>query len=236
MKSTRGFLSMETRCLVKERQGNVCSICGEDSMLELDHIKPLRLGGTDDLSNVHAICTACHLTKTYQEDLLGKVKFDPLVSVLNSHVHDSFHMSTKTPQCVLPLRELKGYAVEIDAVRSRRNALYQNEHPLPVYNVFDEITPAVQGRLADYAFVDKGDVAWGTGLLAMRFLPYTGARWYWKAAVQDRLDRQIVTWEDIKLSLAAAAHLPADTLRTAFETMESSLHIVLTCCGAAWDG
>ena len=102
--------------------------------------------------------------------------------------------------------------------------------------MFDEITPAVQGRLADYSFVDKGDVAWGTGLQAMRFLPYTGARWYWKAAVQDMLDRQIVTWGDIKLSLTAAAHLPADTLRKAFETMESSLHTVLTFCDAEWDG
>ena len=129
MKSTRGVLSMDTRCLVKERQGNFCSSCGEDRMLELDQIKPLRLGGADDLSNVHAICTACHLTETNQEELLGKVNYGPLVSVLNSHVHGSFHLNIKTPQCVLPLSELKGYAVEIDAVRSRRNALYQNEHP-----------------------------------------------------------------------------------------------------------
>lgn len=50
------------------------------------------------------------------------------------------------------------------------------------------------------------------------------------------LDRQIVTWGDIKLSLTAAAHLPADTLRKAFETMASSLHTVLTFCDAAWDG
>ena len=174
------------------------------------------------------------LQKTYQEDLLGKANYDPLVSVLNSHVHDSFHLSTKTPQCVLPFRELKGYAVEIDAVRSRRNALYQNKHPFPVDNVFDEIAPAVQGRLADYSFVDNGDVAWCTVLQSMRFLPYTGARWYWKAAVQDMLDRQIVAWEDMKLSLTAAAHLPADTLRKAFESMESSLQTVLTFCDAAW--
>ena len=54
--------------------------------------------------------------------------------------------------------------------------------------------------------------------------------------MQDLLDRQIVTWEDIKLSLTAAAHLPADTLRKAFETMESSLQTVLTLCDAVWDG
>ena len=217
---------MESRCLAKERQGNLCSICGADRMRALDHIKPLRLGGTDDLSNLHAMCTACHFATTYQEDLLGKANYDLRVSVLNSDVHDSFHLSTKTPQCARPLRELKGYAVEIDAVRSRRNASYQNEHPLPVYNVFDEITPAVQGRLADYSFVDKGVVAWGTGPHAMCLRPYTGARWYWKAAVQDMLDRQIIAWEDSKLSLTAAMHKPAGTLREAFETMGNSLHTI----------
>ena len=50
------------------------------------------------------------------------------------------------------------------------------------------------------------------------------------------LDHQIVTWGDIKLSLTAAAHLPADTLRKAFETMKSALQTVLTFCDAAWDG
>ena len=98
------------------------------------------------------------------------------------------------------------------------------------------MSPAVQGRLADCAFVNKGGVAWGMGLQAMRILPYTGARWYWKAAVQDMLDSQLVIWEDIKLSLTAAAHLPADTMRTAFETMASSLQTVLTFCDAAWGG
>ena len=101
-------------------------------MLDLDHIKLFRLGGTGGLSNTHAICTAGHLTKTYQENLLDKVNYGPLVRVLNSHVHDIFHLSTKTPQRVLPLCELKGYAVEIDAVRSRCNAMYQNEHPLSI--------------------------------------------------------------------------------------------------------
>ena len=50
------------------------------------------------------------------------------------------------------------------------------------------------------------------------------------------LDRQIVIWEELKLSLTAAAHLPADTLRKAFETMASSLQTVLAFCDAAWGG
>lgn len=40
--------------------------------------------------------------------MLGKIRDGPLVSVLNPHEYGSFHMSTQTPQCVMPLRELNG--------------------------------------------------------------------------------------------------------------------------------
>lgn len=83
MKGTRGIISMDTNCHLKERQRIVCRNCGEEGVLELGHVKPLRTGGTDYLSNMSAICTACHLAKTYQEDMLGKAKYGPQVRVLN---------------------------------------------------------------------------------------------------------------------------------------------------------
>lgn len=35
--------------------------------VELDHCKPLHLGGADDESNFAAMCRACHLDKTLRE-------------------------------------------------------------------------------------------------------------------------------------------------------------------------
>eukprot|EP00973_Karenia_brevis_P069857 9712684-Karenia_brevis.AAC.1 len=77
----------------------------------------------------------------------------------------------------MTLRRVQTSFLEIDAVKSRRNALVQNQDPLPIFCVLDAIRP-VSGpeQLSDYMFVDKHVVDWGTGLHATRFLPYTGAR------------------------------------------------------------
>ncbi|MBJ6623600.1 HNH endonuclease [Streptomyces sp. DHE17-7] len=43
------------------------------SMLDVDHIKPLALGGEDVEGNVQALCKACHKTKTAMD--FGKRPF-----------------------------------------------------------------------------------------------------------------------------------------------------------------
>ncbi len=51
-----------------KRDKYTCQVCcrvgGE---LELDHILNVARGGTDDDSNLQAICTACHKPKTHAE-------------------------------------------------------------------------------------------------------------------------------------------------------------------------
>ncbi|WP_443334423.1 HNH endonuclease [Streptomyces sp. MMBL 11-1] len=43
------------------------------SQLDIDHIKPLALGGEDVESNVQALCKRCHKTKTAMD--FGKRPF-----------------------------------------------------------------------------------------------------------------------------------------------------------------
>lgn len=57
----------------RERQGCLnrakgrCERCGKPGKLEVDHIVPLRDGGTNTRSNLQALCSTCHNAKT-QED------------------------------------------------------------------------------------------------------------------------------------------------------------------------
>lgn len=127
------------------------------------------------------------------------------------------------------MRELKGNAVAIGTMSSRRNALYHNEHSLPAFNALDEVILAQEGRVAD-------SIDWGTGLSALRRLPYRGTLWYWKKAMQEMRRRQVITWADMKLSLNASAHLPASALKTVFELMESTLHQTVSLCNTSWVG
>ena len=41
-----------------------CRACGQAPATEVDHIKPKSIGGTDDRSNLQALCSPCHRSKT----------------------------------------------------------------------------------------------------------------------------------------------------------------------------
>ena len=55
-----------------------CAIAGRvKAAVELDHIKPLHQGGTDDDANLQGLCVECHRIKTATErGLRSRAKFD----------------------------------------------------------------------------------------------------------------------------------------------------------------
>ena len=50
----------------------LCAECLEHSLTvpaeEVDHIKPKRMGGTDEWDNLQPLCKTCHSVKTERED------------------------------------------------------------------------------------------------------------------------------------------------------------------------
>ena len=56
-----------------------CEACGfvpvHSSQIDLDHIIPRRLGGTDEKSNIQRLCANCHRLKTAMD--LGFVPLNP---------------------------------------------------------------------------------------------------------------------------------------------------------------
>ncbi|NDD65826.1 MAG: HNH endonuclease, partial [Acidobacteria bacterium] len=61
------------RAAVRNRQDGKCACC-QDSIVkifEVDHIKPLCQGGSNDLSNLQALCKQCHAHKTQLEERNG---------------------------------------------------------------------------------------------------------------------------------------------------------------------
>lgn len=56
------------RKAVTKRDGWRCVACGKGTNTgEVDHITPLRKGGSDDLSNLQYLCKPCHAAKTAKE-------------------------------------------------------------------------------------------------------------------------------------------------------------------------
>lgn len=57
-------LAKEVRAAVLLRDGETCRYCGTtDGPWHIDHVHPVRLGGTDALENLTVACAPCNLSK-----------------------------------------------------------------------------------------------------------------------------------------------------------------------------
>lgn len=67
-KSKREVIASSVKNEIINKQNNSCNICKE--MLndyEIDHIRPLSNGGSNDIKNLQALCVECHKNKTLNE-------------------------------------------------------------------------------------------------------------------------------------------------------------------------
>ena len=63
--------SREDRFRISQRQGNRCAYCGKGldmASLHIDHIIPVRAGGTTHYGNLQAVCPVCNVRKGSQTD------------------------------------------------------------------------------------------------------------------------------------------------------------------------
>lgn len=70
-KEFRKGISLSRRYEIYKRDNFRCSICGETakgSRLVIDHIVPIVHGGTDELSNLRVLCSACNFGKKLYEN------------------------------------------------------------------------------------------------------------------------------------------------------------------------
>lgn len=67
----RRSLDERTRARILRRDGHTCYQCG-DTASQVDHITPVREGGTDDDNNLAAICTRCHGAKSSAEGVRAR--------------------------------------------------------------------------------------------------------------------------------------------------------------------
>jgi 5-methylcytosine-specific restriction endonuclease McrA len=59
----RAAIPKEAREAVFDRDGRACIECGTTERLTIDHIAPVSLGGSDDISNLQTLCGSCNSRK-----------------------------------------------------------------------------------------------------------------------------------------------------------------------------
>lgn len=70
-KQSKGYISGTLRYEVLKRAKRRCELCGiSDDIkgLEIDHIIPRKFGGSDDISNLQALCYSCNSMKGARDD------------------------------------------------------------------------------------------------------------------------------------------------------------------------
>lgn len=65
-------LDTATKNTVKRRDGNRCVICGSTVKLEVDHMRGLQNGGSNEPSNLATLCDDCHTEKTRMDNSLRR--------------------------------------------------------------------------------------------------------------------------------------------------------------------
>lgn len=70
-KSTKRAVSESIKKMVAANQQWKCSQCGMilSASYEIDHIKPLYMGGSNEIGNLTAMCRNCHGNKTLSDKL-----------------------------------------------------------------------------------------------------------------------------------------------------------------------
>ena len=157
--------------------GRRCNLCGcTGATMEVDHVAPLCVGGSNELENLQIICSSCHTQKTNIEGLSFVEDEHPLLSRFSLETYKAFVESPKPPQLVANMHEREEGGIGIDIIRCRFNSFVETDHELPIFAPTDEIKVAVQGTLGDYNWVDLGEL--GPHQSPATVVPYTGARWY----------------------------------------------------------
>jgi 5-methylcytosine-specific restriction protein A len=78
-KTPRILIPAAVRNYVFQRDGHRCQSCGKTgkkAKLQVDHIVPLAKGGSNDLSNLQALCAHCNQRKCDRIDLRFQRRFE----------------------------------------------------------------------------------------------------------------------------------------------------------------
>jgi 5-methylcytosine-specific restriction enzyme A len=202
IKFTKEFKEMVLEKSKKKCAG--CKCCLKAKKYDIDHIRPLANGGTNQIDNLQALCKSCHQDKTANEHEQGQyVKFSDTESCFNNTVQEIMNSALSHAYAfVEPIREpTKGKKLfTIDINKCRRNILLNHKHDYCIFNVMDEPEEYNQSKIIEGLYYIETD----------SYFPLRGNGWYYHSLVQYCLDNNIITKNNIKYVIYSSSTVKHD--------------------------
>lgn len=106
-----------------------CVYCGATDKLTVDHVKPRKLGGTNDLNNLQCLCSSCNSSKKAEYNRFDEIHSD----LLTEDLETIFTKYAHNEQFYL-LNKINRRTVSIDINRSYPAGLTENTEPWCRFN------------------------------------------------------------------------------------------------------
>ena len=211
----------EDRDAILKRFKNKCNECDEviDGRFEIDHIKPIAQGGTNDDDNLQVLCRSCHKNKSQIEKEDGSyIKIIDTESSFNNQVQElmdsdlSFRYAFIEHQKPLPpsdqdikpsdLMRAAAYKKEgkifnLDINKCRKNNLYYSKYNLPTFSVMDSIKK-YENKLVDGVYYVETE----------QYFPMRGNGLYSRPMIEKCLNSNLITNENIKYVIQSNITIP----------------------------
>jgi len=220
-KSKREFISPSVKNEIIEKQKNSCNICKETLIdYEIDHIRPLSNGGSNNNKNLQALCIECHKNKTMNEkancehfhikdyestfsiEAYNTInsKFFNKVQFTNYLVQDD--IVNKIRENYFSISRLKNPVNKIfanDINKCRRNILLHAGYDFPVYSCLDNIQKFDGNVTCGNYYVECKNV-----------FPLRKNQFYSQPMIEYCLNEGIITLKNIKFQYKPSFTLKSD--------------------------
>ena len=191
----------DERTKIYVRDHKCCRVCKKEvKEFEIDHIRPLSNGGTNDLTNLQVLCKTCHREKCEVEKEDGSY-----VKIIDSE--SSFNNKVKS---IVESELAKSYAftetikasskqktVTFDINKCRTNILYQGKYDFPVFTVMDNVQ-IFDGQTESGIYYVESD----------NIFPLRGNGWYYYPMIDYCLTSGIIQQSDIKYCITSSCSIP----------------------------
>ena len=171
------------------------------SNFEIDHIKALANGGTNDINNLQILCKGCHYTKTKEEAEEGWVKQSQTESSYNSETSKVQESDLSRVWAFVEKHHenhnesLKIFGFDIN--KCRKNQMYYNKFNYPQFTVMDKVEEYTgnHSRAGQYYIECR------------KYFPLRGNGWYSQPMIKYCLSNKIIKDSDIKYVIYAGCEI-----------------------------